>query len=724
MVEAAQGDLLLMSWLGIDLLTRGQRVYRLVTAELTFHDSPPVPGETLEYEIRLEGYGEHDGVCLSFFRVECRIGGGLRVTGRDCVAGFFTDDELSQSGGVLWDPAAEPCGDEGPLDPPVVACLAGRFGPDAVRAFADGRPADCFGPGWELTQSHVRSPRIADGRMLRLHEVTDFDPTGGPWRRGYLRAETPVGGDEWFFDGHFMNDPCMPGSLMFEGCLQAMAFYLAAMGLTIKRDGWRFEPVPDRPYRLRCRGQVTPENLRLTYEVFVSGLASSPEPTLFADVLCSVDGVKAFHTRRVGLRLVPDWPLSHWRQLGPPCVQPTGEAVAPRRLAGLRGYHERGPVAVVNGFSFDYSSILAHAWGPPSEAFGPAFAAFDGPRHIARLPAPPYSFISRVLAVDGPLGGMKNGSWAEVEYDVPDEVWYFEQNGYPTMPFGVLMEVALQPCGWLGCYVGSALTDEADLLLRNLDGTGTVTGEIRPGTRSLRTRAELRQVSQSAGVIIASFDVECFADGQPVFELFAVFGYFPEESFDNQHGLGPSEAKSRWLAEPCDRTVDLTARPSRYCEGEPRLAGPMLLMLDRVTGYWPQAGRAGLGRLRAEKDVDPGEWFFKAHFFQDPVQPGSLGVEAMCQLLQFYLIERDGGAGLRRPRFEPILPGRRVSWKYRGQVVPTSRRITVELEILAAGEDECGRYAVAQGWLWVDGKRIYEVENFGMRVIDQPLETG
>ena len=46
------------------------------------------------------------------------------------------------------------------------------------------------------------------------------------------------------------------------------------------------------------------------------------------------------------------------------------------------------------------------------------------------------------------------------------------------------------------------------------------------------------------------------------------------------------------------------------------------LMLDRVTGFWPDAGH---GRLRAEKDVDPGEWFFKAHFFTDPVQPGSLG---------------------------------------------------------------------------------------------------
>jgi 3-hydroxymyristoyl/3-hydroxydecanoyl-(acyl carrier protein) dehydratase len=718
MVEAGQGDLLLMSWLGVDLLNRGERVYRLVSAELTFHGSPPAAGETLSYEINVDGHGEHDGARLSFFRGDCRVDGELRLTGRDCVAGFFTQEELARSGGVRWDPETERCDDDGPLDPPAVAGSARRFGPDALRAFADGRPADCFGPGWEKARSHVRSPRIPDGRMLGLHEVTEFDPAGGPWQRGYLRAETPVRPDEWFFEGHFKNDPCMPGSLMFEGCLQAMAFYLAATGFTIDRDGWRFEPVPDRPYRMRCRGQVTPENRRLTYEVFVTGLSvADGEPTLFADVLCSVDGVKAFHARRVGLRLVPDWPLSYWRRLGPAAVQTTGELVAPRELAGLQGYQEPGPVAVVDGFAFDYASLLAYAWGKPSEAFGPAYTAFDGPRRIARLPAPPYSFISRIASIDGPPGGMKIGSLAEFEYDIPEEVWYFQQNSYPAMPFGVLMEVVLQACGWLGFYVGSALNSDTDLLIRNLDGTGTLTGLVRPGTRTLRTRAELRQVSRSSDVIIESFAMECFADGQPVFNLSSVFGYFPQQAFENQLGLPPSEAELTRIAEPCEHTVDLTARPARYCDGELRLPGPMLLMIDRVTGHWPRAGRAGLGRLRAEKDIDPGEWFFKAHFFQDPVQPGSLGVEGMCQLLQFYLIERDAGAGMRRPRFEPVLPGE-VTWRYRGQVVPTNRRVTIEMEITATGEDERGHYVVAEAWLWVDGKRIYHAENLGMRVVE------
>lgn len=57
--------------------------------------------------------------------------------------------------------------------------------------------------------------------------------------------------------------------------------------------------------------------------------------------------------------------------------------------------------------------------------------------------------MSRITAIDGPIGGMKPGTTVEVEYDVPVEQWYFEQNGNPTMPFCVIMEAALQPCGWL-----------------------------------------------------------------------------------------------------------------------------------------------------------------------------------------------------------------------------------------------------------------------------------
>src|SRR5208282_4805120 len=96
----------------------------------------------------------------------------------------------------------------------------------------------------------------------------------------------------------------------------------------------------------------------------------------------------------------------------------------------------------------------------------------------------------------------------------------------------------------------------------------------------------------------------------------------------------------------------------------------------------------GLGWVRAEKDVDANEWFFKAHFFQDPVQPGSLGLEALLQLLQVFMIERRLGDGVPNPRFEPLTLGQPVTWKYRGQVLPENKRVVTEIEVSEIGRDE------------------------------------
>lgn len=304
MMEAGQADLLLISWLGVDLLNRGERVYRLLGCEVTLHGPVVRAGETLRFEITVDGHAEFNGVRLFFFHYDGYVGSERRLSVRGGQAGFFTDDELAAGEGVLFDPAAEHLPETRVDDPPLPTGPR-SFSAGQVEAFALGRPADCFGGGWEPTRRHGHPPCIPAGNMRLLREVTACDPAGGPWGRGYLRATMPVAPDDWFFAGHFVHDPCMPGTLMFEGCFQAMSFYLAALGCTVSRDGWRFEPLPERAYPMRCRGQVTPASRELVYEVLVREFLAEPEPVLIADLLCTVDGRLSFHAARVGLRLVP-----------------------------------------------------------------------------------------------------------------------------------------------------------------------------------------------------------------------------------------------------------------------------------------------------------------------------------------------------------------------------------------------------------------------------------
>jgi 3-hydroxymyristoyl/3-hydroxydecanoyl-(acyl carrier protein) dehydratase len=285
------------------------------------------------------------------------------------------------------------------------------------------------------------------------------------------------------------------------------------------------------------------------------------------------------------------------------------------------------------------------------------------------------------------------------------------------MPLAVLMEVVLQPCGWLAMYLGGVLDAPTRLLFRNLDGAGTVHRAIGPEAGTLRTRVTCREISRYGDMTIESFTVSCHANGVPVFDLETVFGFFPPSAFAEQPGLPPTAADRERLSRPGDRVVDLAGRPDPHFGGSVRLPDPSLVMLDRVTAYEPEGGSHGLGWVRGEKDVDADDWYFKAHFFSDPVQPGSLGVQALCSLLQWYLIERGAGSDLTGPRFEPVRTGHPVAWKYRGQVVPTDGRVTVELDITGYGTDDRGRYATADGWLWVDGRRIYQVTDLGMRIV-------
>src|SRR5690606_10321202 len=218
MIESGQADLLLISWLGADFENKGERIYRLLGCTLTYHGvdgAPgtvlPGPGETLVYDIHVDGHAKQGPIRLFFFHYDCHIDGHRRLSVRGGQAGFFTEAELADSGGILWKPETGEHDPSARLDAPARP-TGTAFDAEQVRAFSEGRPWVCFGDAFAPTRAHVWTPRISGGDMLFLHEVSAFDPRGGPWKRGYLRAEAPVTPNDWFFRGHFKNDPCMPGT--------------------------------------------------------------------------------------------------------------------------------------------------------------------------------------------------------------------------------------------------------------------------------------------------------------------------------------------------------------------------------------------------------------------------------------------------------------------------------------------------------------------------------
>ncbi len=701
-IESGQADLLLISWLGADFLNKGERVYRLLGCELTFHEGGlPKPGDTLAYDIHVDGHAKTGDVRLFFFHYDCHIGDRRLLSVREGQAGFFTDAELDGSGGVLWSPEDDTPDPAARLDPPPNPTAKRAFSGGELADFAAGNAYACFGEGFERAAAHQRTPTIPTGRMALIDSVAEFDPKGGPWGRGYLRAEAHVPPDAWFYGGHFLNDPCMPGTLMADAAVQSLSVAMAAMGFTVDRDGWRFEPVPEEPFQFVCRGQVVPDRPHdLTYEIFIEEIIDEAgRPRVYAALLCSSDGFKVFQCRRFGLQLTPDWPLG------------TRPGAIPADLT---------PHLVAEGSDVrgDYAALLACAWGAPSAAFGAMYERFDHGRTVPRLPGPPYHFMSRVVACDCPAGEATEGGGLAAEYDVPPDAWYFRDNGAAAMPISVLMEVMLQPCGWLASYMGFALTD-GDLAFRNLDGDWAVpTATVGPDAGTLTVRTRLTRYSRVGEMTIVFFRVDCDGAEGPVYSFDTSFGFFSPGALANQVGLPATDGDRARLSAPSDTHIDLRDEPADLFHTQPRLASRRLRMLDEITGFWPTGGDAGLGRIRGRQEIDAEAWYFKAHFYQDPVQAGSLGIEALVQLLRAFARLSGLGSAIAHSRFEPVALNEALVWKYRGQVVPTNREVVTELEVTAVETETDGSVKVAaKGSLWVDGLRIYEVENLALRIV-------
>ena len=140
-----------------------------------------------------------------------------------------------------------------------------------------------------------------------------------------------------------------------------------------------------------------------------------------------------------------------------------------------------------------------------------------------------------------------------------------------------------------------------------------------------------------------------------------------------------------------------------FGEGNAKLPLPPMLMFDRITEISQNGGEFKKGKIKAELDIKDDLWFFNCHFQGDPVMPGCLGLDAMWQLVGFYL----GWIG------EPG-KGRALgvnSVKFTGEVLKKVKMATYEINIKRVLKKEGTAVGLANGTLSADGKKIYTAEN-------------
>ncbi|TFG70962.1 MAG: hypothetical protein E4H27_05415 [Anaerolineales bacterium] len=355
---------------------------------------------------------------------------------------------------------------------------------------------------------------------------------------------------------------------------------------------------------------------------------------------------------------------------------------------------------------FNKDQLEEFASGNVELCFGEDYAVYRG-RRLPRIPNGDLLLMSRILDITGTRGVFDKEPRLVAEYDVPVDAWFYADDLNQNMaPYAVLMEIALQPCGFLSAYLGSTLaTPHVDYYFRNLDGRGQFLNDSDVRGKTICNRVKLLSSISLRGIIMQRYQFALECEGISFYEGEATFGYFTADALAAQVGLDKGQSVSPNFRQ---YSQDMIALPVPYKD---QLHG-----LD-YCAFSPKGGRYGKGYTYGESNIDPDAWFFHRHFHQDPVMPGSLGIDMIYQALELSLrtIWESGG---RSGQSLKLFYGSKheLSWAYRGQVRPNNKHIAIALHIKELSTNTHGTIAVIEASLWVDDLRIYEVKNLEVRL--------
>ena len=744
-IESGQCDLLLISYMGIDFDNKGKYLYRLLDCTLTFLDDQPKEGQTLRYEISINSFAKHKNNLLFFFSYECFIGDKMILKMDNGCAGFFSDEELAVGKGVIR--TNEEIEHRAKVIKssfePILHCEKTAFDAQDMVHLMKGNLAACYANPAYDKQGTNPSLHFPLEKILMIDRITSVDRNGGLWGLGLIEAEKDLQPDEWYFTSHFRDDPVLAGSLMSEGCVQLLQFFMLYLGLQTKTIDARFQTIQNIPQPIRCRGQALPKDRLMTYRLEVTEVGLSPKPYAHGNVDILIDGKIVVDFRNVCLELSEK--SDQERDLLAACsgiaapvrpatMTPVTRTAVKTIMPSLNKKDNRLPELPpieVKPALFTEEQIVHFATGDIEACFGNEFALYkqppakpqDPPRRPPRTPNGYLQLMHRVIDVDGERHDFENTVKCTAEYDVAENVWFCVVNSYESLtPYSMLMEIALQPNGFITSHIGSTLMyPDTNLYFRNLDGTGRLLKEIDLRGKTIVNKTTMYSTSAVMNNIIQKFTFELLVDGETFYEGDAVFGFFSAESLSTQVGMDKGKKLLPWYKEDANAQAkqlifDLRdeAKQTLFTnQAKPyyHLAGGVFNFLDESLVV-ADGGKFGNGYVHSMKVIDETDWFYPCHFYKDPVMPGSLGVEAMIQSLQVFALQQDLGKDLNNPRFG-LVEGE-AKWSYRGQIIPDNDVMTLEMHIkeirISAGRVDI----IADGNLWKDGLRIYSVESIGL----------
>lgn len=360
------------------------------------------------------------------------------------------------------------------------------------------------------------------------------------------------------------------------------------------------------------------------------------------------------------------------------------------------------------GELFSISDLREFAEGDITACLGQNYSVYEG-RRTPRIPNGDLLLMNRILAIHGTPRVFSQKAAITSEYDVPSDAWYLPSDGEKTeLPISISLEIALQPCGFLSAYLETPLLfPNEEYFFRNLAGKVSFTNKVDIRGKHIRTQAVLLETIISGTTIIQHFSFELLCDGLIFLKGHSSFGYFPAQTMANQVGLDLGEPSEPWFSSnmPIKNLQVVNKEKSSLLTD--RLELIEQFELDPCGGLYQE------GYIYGNRINSAADWYYSCHFFQDPVMPGSLGIEAIANLMKIFARTQE--------KTHPTISlaiDQEMSWKYRGQVLQKNKQVHAEVHFQKRMGDDGTRLLSGHANLWADNMRIYEIQNLTLALED------
>ncbi|SMF30773.1 beta-ketoacyl synthase N-terminal-like domain-containing protein [Pseudobacteriovorax antillogorgiicola] len=340
--------------------------------------------------------------------------------------------------------------------------------------------------------------------------------------------------------------------------------------------------------------------------------------------------------------------------------------------------------------SLSQEHLLELSSGHVEVALGEAFRAFDDGRQLTRIPQTPYSFLSSV-SFDRASLMQADEARCQGTYILNSDLWFLGQ-GEAEPPFFVILECGLQTSHVLSLIAGSPFQSGEDLYFRHLQGQVTYVASKISGCSELTIACRCRGIQKYPELILQDFEFDIRANDHTLLSGLCKVSLSTASQLNSLGDFQNFQVPALSRRAPAEEF---------FYSGDETVC-----LIDHVEPLIPRGGAYENGRVKGYRRLSPDDWYFHAHYKDDPVFPTGLALQMAIHLAQH------SAKKLWPTGCFAFSDGCNLEWLSRGQVRPYHDELCLDLHIHRTDDDK--RSMTCDVYFHADGQAIGLVSGLGV----------